>query len=149
MNWSADRWIGIAGVVCTLIAFLFIFSPFRRYVEQFNNWYDAQDRERLKRRLAYVRGQLKDLREGTTHIHFQKCISAGLLALTLVFVLVFLQFFLHRGDPGSAVMLIFIGLGFAMWQFGSAFRRLKGIREQELVEKVSKLEQQLERFKRP
>ena len=148
MNWSTDRWIGIASIVSTLIASLFIFSPFRRYVEQFNDWYDANDRERVKRRLAYVKAQLKDLREGTTHIHFQKCISAGLLALTLVFGLVFLQFILHRGDPGSSVMLIFMGLSVAVWQFGSAFRRLKGIREQELVEKIAKLETQLDRFKR-
>jgi hypothetical protein len=144
-DWSVDRWLTIAGIV---IALLLVFSPFRRYVDRFNNWYDEKDRERLKRRLAYTRQQLQDIVDGTSHLHFQRSISGGLLALVLGLTMVFLNFVLppSRRDPQSTTVLTFIALAAAIWQFGSAFRRLNGIREEELRRRIQKLETLLREF---
>jgi hypothetical protein len=63
-NSSADRWIGVGGFVLTAVALLIVFSPFRRYVDRFNGWYDAWDKERISHRLANTRSQLQDIVDG-------------------------------------------------------------------------------------
>jgi hypothetical protein len=125
MQWPlAERWIGIISAAFTLVAFLLVFSPFRRYVNRFNDWYDARDKEHTSRRLAYVRQQLQDIVDGTSHLHFQKSISGGLLALAVGLTLVFLMFIAgRRGDTGSEIVLVFIAFGA---RSGSLARRIAG-----------------------
>jgi hypothetical protein len=143
-TWSADRWIGIGSLV---LAVLLVVSPFRRYVNRFNDWYDHNDRDRIRRRLEFTKHQLQDIRDGTSHLHFQKSISGGLLFLAIGLLLIFLTFVVRRGDQGSAALLVVMAFVAAVWQFGSAYRRLNGIRENELLERVGKLEKRLHEFK--
>lgn len=149
MKWSTDRWIGVGGIVLTVIALLPAIEPFRTQINIFNDWYAAKDRERLKRRLAYSRDQLVDIINGTSHLHFQKSISGGLLALTLAIGIVLLSFFVppERRDSSSVVALALSAFGAAIWQFASAYRRLNGIREKELRDRIQKLEKRLHEAK--
>lgn len=142
-----QNWMEIVGFALTLVAFLALFSPFKRHIQNFNDWLIAKDKERTRRRLEYVQRQLQDILHGTSHLHFQRSISGGLLAMAVGFTLVFLTFFVRKGDTGSAVVLVLMAFGAAIWQFGSAFRRLNGIREEELRERIKKLEKQMERLK--
>ena len=65
------------------------------------------------------------------------------VGLTLVFLMFIAG---RRGDTGSEIVLVFIAFGAAIWQFGSAYRRMNGIREQELRKRIDKLQRQLLEF---
>jgi len=147
MQLGFSEWLGILGGLIGVASLPL--APLRRPVYRFNTWYDAKSRERTANRLIALREQLQELQDRTDHLHFQRKVSGGLLALTFAFLIWFLRAVRGQGDhqtESSFVLIIMIAFIAAIWQFGSAFRRLSGAKETELRENIVKYEMRLKEF---
>lgn len=121
-SWWSTNWPGL--LFSVVLASLLLFSPVRRRIEQFNETFEALDRERAAGRLNELRARLYGLESGPISLHFHRRVAGGLLAITGAFALIFWGFVLRQGDIKGMTWLVFLAFGVAVWCFGSALDRL-------------------------